>query len=69
VTDDYGKVLHGLFVFRIKDKRIVPLTILDSVNKGSLYKLSDRSEIFSYDSIDYAFFISGTSITIKKIPN
>jgi len=69
VTDEFGKVLHGLFVFRIKDEKIVPLTILDSSNKESLHKLSDRSSIFSYDSIDYAFFISGISITIKKIPN
>jgi len=68
LTNDW-KSINGLFLFRIKDDSIVPVSTIKSANTNSNYQNYDRSVIFTLNGLDYAVVIVNGIATVKQIPN
>ena len=68
LTNDW-KSINGLFLFRIKDDSIVPISTIESKNTDYTYRNNDRSIIFTFNGLNYAVIIVEGIATVKQVPN
>jgi len=64
-----SKYINGLFLFRIKNDSIVPISTIESKNTDYSYRDNDRSIIFTLNGLNYAVTIVNGTATVKQIPN
>lgn len=69
ILTNKSKTLHGIFLFRVKNETITPLSAIESKNTNYSYENNDRSIIFTFNGLDYAAVIVNGIITVKQIPN
>jgi len=69
VLTNQWNVLNGLFLFRIKNETIAPLSTIKSTNTDYNYATNDRSIIFTFNGVDYAVILVNGVATVNQIPN